>query len=107
MDAATPPPKMNHPGVRVFNTWPGLPPLLLPSTAIQTIPQVTATTPTVNRPMPVHQRHGRVEGTVSLPAEVGAETNGTTGAGTTAAGIGGGSDGNGSSVAVTTSCVPP
>src|SRR3954464_2163558 len=93
---------MNHPGVRVFQTRLESLQLLFPSTAIQTIPQVAATTPAVSRPMPAQRRAGCILETSPPPDGV-AVTSG--GVGTLAGRAGSG--GNGSRVAVTISCDPP
>src|SRR5687768_4027624 len=102
MDAAMPPPRMNHPGVRVSHTRFESLQLLLPSTAIQAIPQVAATTPAASRPMPAQRRAGCAVETSPPPGGV-AVISGAAGA---LAG-GAGSGGNGSRVAVTIICDPP
>src|SRR5262249_33904568 len=95
-----PPPRMNQPGVRVSQTRSELPQLPFPSTAIQTMPQAPATTPTASNPTPVQRRHERLADEV--PGTAGLEVpNGTTGAG------GGGSGAKGSSAAVTINWEPP
>src|SRR4029079_18864677 len=102
MDAARPPARMNHPDVRVSHTRFESLQLPLPSTAIQTIPQVAATTPAVSRPTPAHPRAGCAVET-SAPPSGAAVISGAAGA---LAG-GAGSGGNGSRVAVTIICDPP